>query len=65
VYPFDLHFQFALDRSHRFEMAATEHREIARAEAAAPGHAAHESCVPAPISSRPVAIRPPNSQAAA
>jgi hypothetical protein len=65
VYPFDLHFQFALDRSHRFEMAATEHREIARAAAAAPGHATLELRVPAPISSRRVAIRPPSSHAAA
>jgi hypothetical protein len=65
VYPFDLHFQFALDRSHRFEKAATEHRAIVRADAAAPGYAAPELRVPAPISSRPVVIRPPSSHAAA
>lgn len=65
MYPFDLHFQFALDRSHRFEMAATEHREIARAAAAAPGHAVPELGVSAPISLRLVAIRPPSSHAAA
>ena len=57
MYHFDLHFQFALDRSHRFEMAATEYRAIARADAAAPGYAAPELRVPAPISSRPVVIR--------
>ena len=65
MYPSDLQFQFALDRSHRFEMAATEHRAIARADATAPGHAAPDLHVPAPISSRPVTIRPPSSHAAA
>ena len=65
MYPFDLHFQFALDRSHRFETAATEYRAIARADAAAPGYAAPELRVPAPISSRPVVSRPSSSQAAA
>jgi hypothetical protein len=65
MYHFDLHFQFALDRSHRFEAAATEHRAIVRADAAAPGHAVPELRVPAPISSRPVVIRSSSSEAAA
>ncbi len=65
MYHFQFHFQFALDRSHRFERLATEHRAIARADAAAPGFAAPELRVPAPISSRPVVIRQSSSQAAA
>ena len=65
MYPFDLQFQFALDRSHRFELAATEHRTIARADATAPGHGAPDLRVPAPIPSRPVPIQPPSSHAAA
>ncbi len=40
MYLSDVHFQFALDRSHRFEMAATEYRSIARADAAPPGRPA-------------------------
>ena len=65
MYHFDLHFQFALDRSHRFEMAATEYRAIARADAAAPGYAAPELRVPAPISSRPVVMQSSSSSQAA
>jgi hypothetical protein len=65
VYHFQFHFQFALDRSHRFERLATEHRTIARADAVAPSYAAPELRVPAPISSRPIVIRDPSSQAAA
>jgi hypothetical protein len=65
VYHFQFHFQFSLDRSHRFERLATEYRSIVRADAAAPGHAAPELRVPAPISSRPVLIQPTSSDAAA
>jgi hypothetical protein len=65
VYHFQFHFQFVLDRSHRFERLATEHRSIARGDAATPGYAAPELRVPAPISSRPVVIRESSSQAAA
>ena len=65
MYHFQFHFQFALDRSHRFERLATEHRTIARADAAVPSYAAPELRVPAPISSRPVVIRESSSQAAA
>jgi hypothetical protein len=64
VYPFDLNFQFALDRSHRFEMAATEYRAIARADAAAPGYAAPE-LFPTSISWRPLATRHSSPPAAA
>jgi hypothetical protein len=61
---FDLHFQFALDRSHRFEKAATEHRAIARADAATADYTVPELCVPAPISSRPIVVRSSSSRAA-
>jgi hypothetical protein len=64
MYHWSYHFQFALDRSHRFEKAATEHRAIARASAAAQSYAAPELRVPAPLSSRPVVVRS-SSQAAA
>ena len=47
MYHTSFHFQFALDRSHRLQMAATEYRMIARADAAAAGHAAPEGRVPA------------------
>ena len=65
MYHFQYHFQFVLDRSHRFERLATEHRSIVRGDAAGPGYAAPELRVPAPISSRPVVIRQSSSQAAA
>jgi hypothetical protein len=65
MYHFDLHFQFAIDRSHRFERIATEYRAIARADAAPPGHALPELRVPATISSRPVVIRSSSAEAAA
>jgi hypothetical protein len=57
MYHSSFHFQFALDRSHRFEKAATEYRMIARADAAAQRYAPPELRVPAPISSRPVVVR--------
>jgi hypothetical protein len=65
VYHFQFHFQFVLDRSHRFERLATEHRTIARADAAVPGYAPPELRVPAPISSRPVVVRSSSSSQAA
>ena len=51
----DLHLQFALDRSHRLERAATEHRAITEADAVT--YAAPELRVPEPLSSSPVLLR--------
>ncbi|HEX4981365.1 MAG TPA: hypothetical protein VFV63_06690 [Ilumatobacteraceae bacterium] len=56
MYHWSFHFQFALDRSHRLERAASEYRMIARADAAAPTYAPPELRVLAPISSRPVVV---------
>ncbi len=52
MYHLSFHFQFALDRSHRFEKAATEHRAITRADAAAMSYAVAELSVLGPISAR-------------